>query len=332
MRTKLTRREFFEKAGIALGGLAVSGLAACGTKKPPMIETIGDKSATQIPQRILGRTNVQVSTLGLGMGPLGISRAAPTVVEKLVNEIIDLGVNYIDAAPNYGDGEVKLGPVMKARRDEVFLVTKVEEASKEGALRQVKESLSKMQTDHVDLVHLHDIGGFDTKKVLGKNGALEGLKEARKSGMLRFIGIGGHQRPMKFLDALETDEIDVVMCVLNFVDKHTYDFESKVLPTAMQHNTGIVAMKVIGGAVGMKYDQPTPALMPSEHYTNAMRYSLGLPGVTSIVIGMGNRNEMMQAVEAVKNYKPLSEDEKEALAQEGQRLAPEWGAHFGPVV
>jgi predicted aldo/keto reductase-like oxidoreductase len=328
---KITRREFLEKAGIVVGGLTIGGLAACGKKNITQLETVGSES-TAIPRQILGRTNVRVSRLALGMGPLGISMEKPAVVEKLVNEIIDMGVNYIDVAPNYGNGEEKLGPIMQARRSEVFLATKVEEESKEGALRQLKESLAKMQTNYLDLVHLHNIGGMDLKKVLGEDGALQGLKEAKKSGLIRFIGISGHERPMKFIEPLETNEIDVVMCALNFVDKHTYDFESKVLPVAMEKNVGVVAMKVLGGAVGMKYDQPTPALMPKEHYTNAIRYSLNLPGVTTINIGMGNRDEILQAVEAVKNYTPLSESEKAMLDQEGQRLAQEWGAHFGPVV
>ncbi|MFQ6043083.1 MAG: aldo/keto reductase [Candidatus Poribacteria bacterium] len=314
---KMTRRKFFEQAGIAIGGLTIGGLAGCGLKSTSQTE-MTSLEATTIPRRILGRTGVQVSTLAIGMGPLGISKEKPAVVEKLVNEIIDLGVNYIDVAPNYGDGEEKLGPIMQSRRNEVFLATKVEEESKEGALRQINESLSKMRTDHLDLVHLHNIGGMNLNKVLSEDGALFGLKEAKKAGLIRFIGVSGHERPMKFIEPLETDEIDVVMCVLNFADKHTYDFESKILPVAMEKNVGVVAMKVLGGAVGMKYDKPTPALMPKENYTNAIRYSLGLPGVTAINIGMGDRDEMLQAVEAVKNYQPLSESEKAMLEQEGQ--------------
>jgi predicted aldo/keto reductase-like oxidoreductase len=328
---KMTRRRFFERAGIVIGGLTIGGLTGCGSKSVPQPEMTNLES-TVIPRRTLGRTGVEVSTLVIGMGPLGISREKPAVVEELVNEIIALGVNYIDVAPNYGDAEEKLGPIMEARRDDVFLATKVEEESKEGALRQVKDSLSKMRTDHLDLVHLHNIGGMDLQKVLSENGALQGLKEAKQSGLVRFIGVSGHERPLKFIEPLETNEIDVVMCVLNFADKYTYDFESKVLPVAMEKNVGVVAMKVLGGAIGMKYDQPTPALIPKEYYTNAIRYSLGLSGVATITIGIGNRDEMLQAVEAVKNYKPLSANEKAMLDQEGQKLALEWGAHFGPVV
>jgi hypothetical protein len=251
--------------------------------------------------------------------------------EKLINLCIDLGVNYIDVAPNYGDGEEKLGYVMKQRRKEVFLVTKVEESSKEGALKQIRESLKKMQTDYIDAVHLHDFGGFDSSVVLGKDGALEGLIEAQKSGLIKFIGISGHQKPMNFLKALETDKIDLVMLVLNFVDRHTYNFEEKVLLEAIKRKAGIAAMKVLGGAVGMQYDKPMPALLPEEHYTYAMRYSLGLQGIATVVIGLKNEDEIHKAVNTVKGYKPLSDAERIKIDEVGKDLAKQWGEHFGPI-
>lgn len=286
----------------------------------------------KIPKRILGRTGVEVSSLALGMGPLGINESiSQAEFESLVNLCVDLGVNYIDVAPNYGSGEEKLGPIIKTRRKEVFLVTKVEESDRDGALRQVHESLKKMQTDYLDAVHLHNFGGFSTERVLSGDGAFTGLLEARESGLIKFIGISGHEHPMRFLKALETGEIDIVMSVLNFVDRHTYDFESKVLPEAIKRGAGIAAMKVLGGAVGMQYSKPTPALMPIEHYTSAIRYALGLPGVAAVVIGLKNREEILQAVEAVKSYKPLSDADKVALEQIGKELAQKWGAHFGPV-
>ena len=188
-----------------------------------------------------------------------------------------------------------------------------------------------MQTAYLDAVHLHNFGGFDTEAVLGKDGALAGLMEARKSGLIKFIGISGHEQPAKFLKAIETDEIDLVMTVLNFVDRHTYNFENILLPEAKKRKAGIAAMKVLGGAVGMQYDKPMPALLPKEHYTSAIRYSLGLPGVATLVIGLKNREEILQAVEAVRNYEELSDDEKLYLDKTGRELAEKWGAHFGPV-
>jgi predicted aldo/keto reductase-like oxidoreductase len=251
------------------------------------------------------------------MGPIGISRMAQSDAEKLVNLCIDLGINYIDVAPTYGDGEEKLSSIMKQRRREVFLVTKVEEISKDGALRQVNESLKKMQTDYIDAVHLHDFGGLDSGVVLGKNGALEGLIEAQKSSLIKFIGISGHQKPINFLKALETGKIDLVMPAMNFVDRHTYNFEEKVLPEAIKQKAGIACMKVLGGAVGMQYDKPMPAL--------------GLEGVATVVIGLKNEDEIRKAVDTVKSYKPLSDEEKAKINEIGKDLAKQWGAHFGPI-
>lgn len=321
MSEKITRRDFIKKTG-AITAFTLSGIS---------ISNAEDKGKTGIPKRILGRTGVKVSTLALGMGPIGISRMAQPDAEKLINLCIDLGINYIDVAPTYGDGEEKLSPIMKQRRKEVFLVTKVEEINKDGALRQINESLKKMQTDYIDAVHLHDFGGLDIGVVLGKNGALEGLIEAQKSGLLKFIGISGHQKPMNFLKALETGKIDLVMPAMNFVDRHTYNFEEKVLPEAIKQKAGIACMKVLGGAVGMQYDKPMPALLPEEHYTYAIRYSLGLEGVATVVIGLKNEYEIRTAVDTVKSYKPLSDDEKVKINDIGKDLAKQWGTHFGPI-
>jgi len=323
---KITRREFVKELGLISGAL-LAGFRPI--KARALDETILDE---KIPKRIFGRTGIEVSILALGMGPIGINtNLSQSEAESLINLCIDLGINYIDVAPNYGNGEEKLGNVMKLRRDEVFLVSKVEESSKDGALKQVEESLKKLQTDHLDAVHLHNFGGFNTEMVLGKDGALAGLMDARESGLIKFIGISGHEHPMRFLKALETDQIDLVMPVLNFVDRHTYDFESKVLPEAIKRKAGVAAMKVLGGAIGMQYNQPTPALMPEEYHEKAIRYSLGLKGVSTAVIGLKNKEEILQAVDAVKRYKPLSEEEMKNLEQIGKDLSGQWGAHFGPV-
>lgn len=320
MSDKISRREFIKQAS-AVTVVALSGFSD--------LKALDITEMDKIPKRVLGRTGVKVSTLGLGMGPLGITRDNQKQVERLVNLCIDMGITYIDVAPNYGYGEQKLGPIIKQRRKEVFLVTKVEEPSKDGALRQVNESLKKLQTDYVDAVHLHDFGGMDSDMVLGKDGALAGLLEAQSSGLIKFIGISGHQRPTKFLKALETDKIDLVMPVLNFADRYTYNFEEKVLPTAEKHKSGVVAMKVLGGAVNMQYDKPMPALLPEEYHNLAIRYSLSLPNVASVIIGLKNEDEIKKAVNIVKDYKPLSDEEKIKIDDIGKQLAKQWGAHFG---
>jgi hypothetical protein len=288
----------------------------------------------KLPRRILGRTGAAVSILGFGVAPIGISPTDAPVFERMIHEAIDLGVSYIDVAPAYGDGEEKLGPVIRERRDEVFLVTKTllqEPRNRNEALRQIRNSLRKLQTDYVDVVHLHNVGRFTREEALGPNGGLAALIQAKRDGLLRFIGISGHVKPLNFIEIIETGEVDVVMPALNFVDRHTYDFESKVVPIAQKGNCGVVAMKVLGGVVGMRYHPPQPGLLSDRYYTNAIRYALSLPAVSCAVIGLKNLEELHRAVETVVHFTPLTEAEQAALAIEGKEIAAEWGAHFGPV-
>jgi aryl-alcohol dehydrogenase-like predicted oxidoreductase len=349
MDDRVTRREFVKKAATAasmgLAGLAGLEQQAAEAMKPkdrttlPSLEEDGAPPATQtrrtggtMPARVLGRIGRRVSLLGLGMAPLGLGGISPAEAAGVVNEAIDLGVTYIDVASNYNDAEVKLAPVLRRRRSELFLVTKVEAQEKNGVLEQIRASLRRMQTDHVDAVHLHNLGEFDLKRALGSpDGAMAGLKAAKAAGYVRYFGISGHMRPGKFVEALDTGEIDLMMVAMNFVDRFTYNFEGTVLPAAQRHRTAVAAMKVLGGAVGMQYNPPQPALLAGPHYRNAIRYALSLPGVSTLVIGVKDRDELRQAVSTVQSATPLSAQEQELLLTRGRELAARWGAHFGPV-
>jgi hypothetical protein len=351
MEERVTRRDFVKRAaGLGIAGLAgLEGIAAAKPLKQPELHHVGDDDTpaprpapgaqrrsvvpSAMPTRTLGRIGKRVSLLGLGMAPLGFSRISIAEAAAMVNEAIDLGVTYLDVAPNYNDAEQKLGPVLRRRRDQVFLVTKVEAQTKQGVLAQIRESLRRMQTDHIDAVHLHNLGDFDLKETFGSpEGAMAGLKAAKEAGYIRYFGISGHMRPARFVEALNTGQIDLMMVAMNFVDRHTYNFEGTVLPVAQKHGTAVAAMKVLGGARGMQYSPPQPAMLAGDQYQSAIRYALGLPGVHTLVLGLKDRQELRQAVTTIQSAKPLTAEEKQALEAEGRRLAAQWGAHFGPVV
>lgn len=317
MDHRLSRRQLLR------GGAAGLGAAALGPA--------GSAAEGALPARTLGRTGYKTSILGLGMAPIGMMGHTREEAERLVHEALDLGVNYVDVAPNYHDGEAKLAPVMKRRRDQVFLVTKVEAQRKDGILTQIRNSLQVMGVDHVDAVHLHNLGDFDLKEVFeDENGGLAGLREAKRLGYLRYFGISGHLRPWKFTEAIRSGQIDLVMPAMNFVDRHTYNFEEKVLPEAKKHGTAVVAMKVLGGALGMDYSRRNSGTLAAD-YESAVRYALGLEGVSAVVMGLKSSEEIRKAVRTVREFRPLSEAEQEALAAKGRELARQWGPHFGPV-
>lgn len=326
----LSRRRFIERTAFAAGGLAAI----------PLIEASADSEQTRaLPTRVLGRTKQRVSLIGYGTAPLGSDNTTPDEAAAAVNLAIDLGVNYLDTAPIYGDpnskygnAEAKLKAVLAKRRKEVFLVTKVNagQQSRDGVLRQLDASLKRLGTDHVDAVHIHNLGDFDMNLLFQPNGPIAGLKEARDKGLIRFIGTSGHMRPHRFVTAIETGDIDLTMNALNFADRNNYPFEELVLPAAKRHGTAVVAMKVLGGAVNWSYDGRTKGVF-AEHYERAVRYSLGIPEVACAVIGMANEAEVRQAVEAARRFKPLSKEERETLLASGKPLARARGLYYGPV-
>jgi aryl-alcohol dehydrogenase-like predicted oxidoreductase len=326
---KLTRRNFVRDAALAAGDLAAAGVLAGSIAQ----------AQTPFPTRVLGRTGVRVPLLGFGMAPMGSDSTTPREAARLVNLAIDLGVTYLDVAPiygsdtqRYGNAESKLKSVLLARRAEVFLVTKVNarRPTRAGVLRQIEESLQRLGTDHLDAVHLHNLGDFDMSQVFTDNGALGGLLEARKRGLLRFIGASGHMRPARFVRAIETGQFDLCMTVLNFADRFTYDFEGTLLPVAQKANVGMVAMKVLGGPVNWTYDVGVSGTLAAYH-ARTIRYSLGLPDVAAAVIGFTTEDELRQAVTVARAYQPLPQQERAALLEDGRKLAAARGALFGPV-
>ena len=333
----LSRRDFLESGSLLVGG-ASSGLfspALSASDKPGEERASKEDGASglgPVPQKVLGRTGERVSVLGLGTACMG---EGPEDVEEcaaVFSEAIDLGINYVDTARIYLDAETALGRVLKTRRDKVFLVTKCMTDTRADAEKSFETSLRELAVDHVDLLHLHS-GDRDLDKVLSPGGAWDYFLKLKAQGKARFLGITGHNRPEKFLRMLATDQVDVMMVAMNFVDRHTYGFEEKVLPTARKHKTGVMAMKVFGGiSGGFAFNRmKRPSQMDPIHLQIAVRYSLSLEGVTGVVIGVHNSVELRQNIRYVLNAPPLSPSELAALDAHGKQIAQEWGPRFGPV-
>lgn len=341
-----SRRRFLRETALLAGGLT-GGLAAApllkarqgnsaaqngGARADVTRPGAANRAPSALPQRVLGRTREKVSLIGIGLAPLGSGNTSAADVERIVGAALDQGINYVDVAPNYGNAESKLKGVMKTRRDDLFLVTKVEpdRPDRAGVQKQLEESLGRMGTDRVDAVHIHNLGDWDMERLFAPDGTLAGLKEARRRGLIKYIAASGHMRPQRFVRAIESGDIDLTMVALNFADRSTYDFEGLVIPAAQKQGAAVVAMKVLGGSIGWRYDGKTSANLAA-HYDRAIRYSLGLPGVACAVIGMSNEDEVRRAAEAARSYKPLPPPERLALLEEGRKIGAQRGLYYGPV-
>src|ERR1022692_2315535 len=161
-REAANRRAFLKLGGAAAAGL-MGGAAAGQTPSAPPAPHATDAQA--MPVRNLGRTGYKVGIFSLG-GQAALERAHnEAVAVPIVERALDLGVNYIDTSSIYGGperwSERYIGQVMKRRRAQAFLASKTKERTRDGSLRMLEQSLKLLQTDHLDLWQLHDIGLAD---------------------------------------------------------------------------------------------------------------------------------------------------------------------------
>jgi len=321
----ISRREFLYEAGCLAGGVTL------GAAGGPAIAA-DSAAAGPWPTRVLGRTGVPVTLMTLGTAPCGLSKQVSIdQIAGIVQEALDLGITSIDTAPKYDKAEEGIGKALGARRKDVFLATKVWADTIDEAEKSFSNSLKLLKTDCVDLVYYHSVGHREIENATGPDGVFSWLLKQKQAGKFRFLGISAHHLSAKCHGFLDSGDVDVLLTIVNFVDRYTYHFESEVLPLARKHNVGIVAMKVFGGAKKMDYQQPKPQI-DVEHLDLAVRYTAAVPGVSTLNLGVYDKEQLRQNVQTVKNCQPLEPAQQTMLAKLGRELATEWGPHFGPAV
>lgn len=289
----------------------------------------------RLPTRILGKTGVPISIIGFGTAPAG-NRLPLKEAVGLYEEALNLGVTYFDTAPDfagYGRAQEQLGHLLKERRREIFLVTKCYEPHGDAALRLLERNLRELRTDRADLVFVHSVGAdkMDPRVVFGRGGCYAALMKAKADGLTRFVGLSGHNRPGRFVEAVKRFEVDALLNAVNFVDRHTYNFEERLWPLAAGANIGLIAMKVYGGKRRGLFAGLSHTLVPDRYRDLAFRYTYSQPRLASVAIGMATRRELHENLERVRRFTPLTRAERDQLDGVGRQLARDWGPHFGAV-
>ncbi len=256
-----------------------------------------------MPTRRLGKTEHQAPLVGFS----GISAAKMGVRETVtaLEEALELGVDYIDVAPSYGDAQVKIGEVLRTRRADYFLACKTLKRSETEAKAELDESLRLLQTDRIDLYQLHAVDTIDDlHAILAKDGALKLFLEARKAGVIRFIGITGH-RPATQTAALKEFDFDTCMTPVNFIDRFITGAESGLLPLAESMDVGAIAIK---------------ATMRSaiEDKQSAFRYTLSQK--VTMTIPAGNLDEVITAAHIARSFVPMERQEMESFLRDNPIL------------
>jgi uncharacterized protein len=298
MTRHLTRREFLETATVTAGAAALTGAPAA--------------AAGPLPRRPFGRTGFDVPILAFGCGSRFLAYKDEETAIRILNSVIDSGITYLDTATGYGNGESerRLGLVMKTRRKDVRLATKIPDSmrTRDEALRAVEASLKRLQTDHLDVLHLHSLTDeADLAKIEAPDGALKALYELRDQKVARAIGMTSHTDGAVMAHAIERNNLDCVQMAMN--PARAGRFEELALPAAVKKGLGVICMKVtaqeklVGGGAGTADMQ------------SLVRYALSLP-VSMAVIGMPRQEFITENAALARAFAPLSPAEMDKVRQQ----------------
>ncbi|MGK7908434.1 MAG: aldo/keto reductase, partial [Synechococcus sp.] len=296
-----TRRKFLATGlSTAFGAIGVSRVR----RQPQQASDLSNKGVspnahssitlpTAMPERKLGRTEVELPVLGLGGGgktPLSEPEREQEALEH-IQTALELGIRYFDTAAGYGASESHLGKVLPPYRDEIFIASKTGVRDRDGAWRQLERSLKRLNTDYLDLWQLHHVS-FESElnTLFGSDGAIKALEEAREQGLVRFSGITGHHEPEIIAEGLRRYPFDHALIPVNAADSHhPRPFIPSVLPLAREKNVGITAMKV--PAYGRLFK---PGVLDGMH--QALGYALSQPGVHCAIVAANTIAQLKENV------------------------------------
>jgi predicted aldo/keto reductase-like oxidoreductase len=310
---EMSRREFLRRAGATAASVGMGGaMASVGALAARLKET-------KMKTRPLGQTGHHSSLLTFGGVMLGWVEQKQA--DEAVHYALEHGVNHFDVGPSYGDAELRLGPALEGHRDGIFLAGKTLKRTRKEAEEELRETLRRLRTDHLDLYQFHALNTREElDAVTGPGGAWELFQEARQQGLVRHLGITGHQ-PSTQLEALRRMPLETVMLPVNFVEEQHTHMAQLLLKYAAEHHLGVIAIKAISAgkwttkehAYGTWY---RPYADP-EHLRQALRYTLSQPVTTAAAAG--DIKLLKPLIAAAEAFTPLSASAQKALLAAGKK-------------
>lgn len=241
----------------------------------------------------LGKTGLKISRMGFGGIP--IQRIDAQGTKKLMTVMAEKGINYIDSARGYTVSESFIGEGLEGIRDKFVLATKSMSRTKEAMAKDIDISLENFRTDYIDLYQVHNPSVEQLEQVIGADGALEALLEAKEAGKIGHIGLTAHSLEV-FEKALEMDWVETIMFPYNIVERQG----EALIRRCREKNIGFIDMKPLaGGAI--------------EDGRLALRFICANPDVTVVIPGMYDVSEIEKNIEAVEDTTPLTGEELEGM-------------------
>lgn len=281
---------------------------------------------TTIPRRPLGATGVDVSMLCLGGAHIGAPPAAEGI--RIIHESIDAGIDFLDNAWEYNDGESerRMGEALAqdGYRDRAFLMTKncAHDRTASHSMVKLEDSLRRLKTDRLDLWQIHEVTWpDDPDRIFAPGGAAEAMLKAKEQGKVRFIGFTGHKSPAIFKRMLDSDfPWDTLQMPVSVFDDHFNSFQNEILPIAKAKGVAVIGMKSLAGGHLLKSGTDITA-------PEAIAYALSQP-IASLCVGIDSLAILEQNLAVGRGFSPMPEAEQKRLRDRAFPHA--WRGDFEP--
>lgn len=274
--------------------------------------TVGEVVKSQydakgLPTAVLGKTGVVIPRIAIGLGSRFLNITTLEEALEMCNYALNNGLYYWDTAHDYVNNstgaisEERLGHIVKNRRNEIFLSTKISARDPEKARLEIEESLKRLQTDHLDMLKIHSVASADdVSTICKKGGALDLFSKMKEEKVTRFIGFSGHGDAQALKGMVDTGRFDSMLFAMNHYDTNKENRQGIVIPAAKAKGMGIMLMKTV------RPKETIPGLDVAE----LVRFALSLDGPSGIAVGMDSKKVVDSNLNLLRNFKPMNADEK----------------------
>lgn len=291
--TDLSRRRFIQTAVTGAAALGAANLDTAAAA--PRAES--KPAPGSIDRRRLGRIGAEVSILGAGLGSAFTRPHARDhdAALALLQAALDAGVTYYDTARAYGPSEQMIGPFVKTNRKKLFLVSKSGRRDYDGFNRDVETSLKNLQTDHIDLYHLHNFSPWRDKDLEAtEKGAVRAARKLKDQGVIRAFGVTGHSGAGILIQCINRFDPDAVLTVFPADRPDDGKYEDELLPLARKKHMGVIAMKTVRHARNSDLKA-----------SDLPRYAMSLNGVHCTIVGLDGEAHLRENAKMASNFTPL---------------------------
>jgi uncharacterized protein len=303
LKTDTSRRNFLA-AGLALPAAGLASTSPSPALPAPVSQQAASKAT--VAYRTLGKTGLKVSTVGFGC----MITSDPAVISRA----IDMGITLFDTSRGYqgGQNERMVGAALGARRKDIVLTSKVDAKNRAGALAELETSLKELNTDHLDVWHIHGAG---TPQAISDE-LLDAQRTAKQQGKIRFIGVSTHNLPA-IVDRIIEAKVDVVQPQYNFASDASY---GPAIEKLAQAGVGLVAMKVMARAGGRGRGGAAAPQRPTGFFAAALKWTIKNPGIASTVPSMTDNDQLEQNFRAMAE--PLTDADAKILTARLEEIRP----------